>query len=104
MLFISVDLSYSLTQFGIELFFFFLEFQRKVMFQLSEIKNLLVDRVTHFSIDLEENFKQCKSSDELNVLERKIAGGDIQYITFVCMNTNIFFFIVYMVVETQLIP
>ena len=58
MLFISVDLSYSSTQFGIELYFFLLEFQSKVMFQLSEIKNLLVDRATHFSIDLEENFKE----------------------------------------------
>ena len=47
------------------------------MFQLSKIKNLLVGRATHFSIDLEENFKNCKSSDELNVLERKVADADM---------------------------
>ena len=63
------------------------------MFQLSEVKSLLVNRATHFSIDLEGIFKQYKSSVELNVLERKVADGDIQYITFVSINTNIFFFI-----------
>ncbi|XP_065660185.1 uncharacterized protein LOC136084048 isoform X2 [Hydra vulgaris] len=59
------------------------EFQRKVMFQLAEIKNLLIDRTAHFSNDAEEIFKQCKSSDELIILEKTIADGDIQYSTFV---------------------
>ncbi|XP_065684724.1 uncharacterized protein LOC124808237 isoform X2 [Hydra vulgaris] len=58
------------------------EFQRKVMFQLAEIKNILVNKTAQFSND-PEGYKQLKSSDELNVLKRKIANGDIQYITFV---------------------
>ena len=39
------------------LFFYFLELQRKVMFQLAEIKNLLIDKTAHFSNDAEEIFK-----------------------------------------------
>ena len=73
--------------------FYFLEFQRKVMFQLAEIKNLLIDRTAHFSNDAEEIFKQCKSSDELIILEKTIADGDIQYSTFVCLNIIIYSFI-----------
>ncbi|XP_065678773.1 uncharacterized protein LOC124813427 [Hydra vulgaris] len=52
------------------------------MFQLAEIKNILVNKTAQFSND-PESYKQLKSSDELNVLKRKIANGDIQYITFV---------------------
>ncbi|XP_047130006.1 uncharacterized protein LOC100199418 isoform X1 [Hydra vulgaris] len=59
------------------------EFQRKVMFQLAEIKNLLISRTAQFSNDSEENIKQCKSSEELHVLEKTIEDGDIQYSTFV---------------------
>ena len=63
------------------------------MFQLAEIKNLLIDRTAHFSNDAEEIFKQCKSSDELIILEKTIADGDIQYSTFVCLNIIIYSFI-----------
>ncbi|XP_047143163.1 uncharacterized protein LOC105850515 isoform X2 [Hydra vulgaris] len=59
-----------------------LEFHRKVMFQLAEIKNILVNKTAQFFND-PEGYKQLKSSDEVNVLKRKIANGYIQYITFV---------------------
>ncbi|XP_065681729.1 uncharacterized protein LOC136095299 [Hydra vulgaris] len=52
------------------------------MFKLAEIKSILVNKTAQFSND-SEGYKQLKSSDEPNVLKRKIANGDIQYITFV---------------------
>ncbi|XP_065659041.1 uncharacterized protein LOC136083565 [Hydra vulgaris] len=47
------------------------------------MKKILVDKTALFSNNPKEGFKQCKSSDKLNVLKKKIANGDIQYITFV---------------------
>ncbi|XP_065683750.1 uncharacterized protein LOC136096443 [Hydra vulgaris] len=47
------------------------------------MKKILVDRTALFSNKPEEGFKQHKSSDKFNVLKKKFANGDIQYITFV---------------------
>ncbi|XP_065677825.1 uncharacterized protein LOC136092970 [Hydra vulgaris] len=47
------------------------------------MKKILIDRTALFSYNPEESFKQRKSSDKLNVLNKKFANGDIQYITFV---------------------
>ncbi|XP_065683483.1 uncharacterized protein LOC136096305 [Hydra vulgaris] len=47
------------------------------------MKKILVDRTALFSNNPEESLKQRKSSDKFNVLKKKSANGDIQYITFV---------------------
>ncbi|XP_065640172.1 uncharacterized protein LOC124815504 isoform X2 [Hydra vulgaris] len=66
-------------------------FKKKLYSNLLKLNNILVDITAQFSNDPEEGFTQRKISDELNVLKRKIANIDIQYIAFVLVS---FIFIV----------